>query len=132
MNGDTIRTETRGAVRIITFNRPDKLNAFTAPMSRALIGALEDAADDAVRAVVLTGAGKGFSAGQDLSDRLMAPGETPDLGVTIEASWNPAVRAVRGLAKPVIAAVNGVAAGVIAACAELRRRMDEARGGCQT
>ena len=114
MTSDTIKTETSGAVTTITLNRPEKLNSFTTEMSRALLAALTAAADDAVRAVVLTGAGKGFSAGQDLSDRLMRPGEAPDLGVTIEANWNPAVRAVRALRKPVIAAVNGVAAGASA------------------
>ena len=114
MTSDTIKTETSGAVTTITLNRPEKLNSFTTEMSCALLAALTVAADDAVRAVVLTGAGKGFSAGQDLSDRLMMPGEAPDLGVTIEANWNPAVRAIRALKKPVIAAVNGVAAGASA------------------
>jgi 2-(1,2-epoxy-1,2-dihydrophenyl)acetyl-CoA isomerase len=108
----SIRVEDDGGVRSITLNRPDKLNAFNAEMNRALRAALEGAADEGVRAVLLTGAGKGFCAGQDLSDRVQGEGgKAPDLGETIETLWNPLVRAIRGLAKPVVCAVNGVAAG---------------------
>jgi len=95
----------------ITLNRPDRLNAFNVAMHEQLAAALADIDGDAdCRAVLLTGAGRGFCAGQDLADR--APtGEAPDLGATLEAYYNPLIRRLRGLRKPVVAAVNGVAAG---------------------
>jgi 2-(1,2-epoxy-1,2-dihydrophenyl)acetyl-CoA isomerase len=112
MASSTILVEDSGGVRILTLNRPDKLNAFNEEMNGALQAALAGAADDAIRAVLLTGAGKGFCAGQDLSDRVQGEGgQAPDLRVTIETLWNPLIRAIRGLAKPVVCAVNGVAAG---------------------
>ncbi len=112
MTSTSILVEDSGGVRTITLNRPDKLNAFNEEMHGALRAALAGAADDGVRAVLLTGAGKAFCAGQDLSDRVQGEGgQAPDLGHTIETLWNPLVRAVRGLAKPVVCAVNGVAAG---------------------
>ena len=112
MTATTILVEDSGGVRMLTLNRPDKLNAFNAEMNRALLAALAGAADDGIRAVLLTGAGKGFCAGQDLSDRMQGEGsQAPDLGHTIETLWNPLVRAIRGLGKPVVCAVNGVAAG---------------------
>lgn len=100
-------------VATITLNRPDKLNSFTGDMHAALLDALASVtADDAVRCTVITGAGRGFCAGQDLGDRAVAPGESPpDIGQSIETRYNPMVRAVRGLRMPVICAVNGVAAG---------------------
>jgi 2-(1,2-epoxy-1,2-dihydrophenyl)acetyl-CoA isomerase len=108
----TITVEDSAGVRTITLNRPDKLNSFNEEMHAALRNALAGAADDSVRAVLLTGAGKGFCAGQDLSDRVQGEGgKAPDLGQTIETLWNPLVRAIRELAKPVVCAVNGVAAG---------------------
>ncbi|CAH1666158.1 2-(1,2-epoxy-1,2-dihydrophenyl)acetyl-CoA isomerase PaaG [Chelatococcus asaccharovorans] len=94
----------------LTLNRPDRLNAFNEALHKALADALEAAADDACRAVLLTGAGRGFCAGQDLSDRANAEGPL-DLGATIEAYYNPLIRRIRGLKKPVVCAVNGVAAG---------------------
>jgi 2-(1,2-epoxy-1,2-dihydrophenyl)acetyl-CoA isomerase len=100
-------------VLTLTLNRPDKMNAFNVALYEALAAAMKRAAmDDACRVVVLTGAGKGFCAGQDLGDRAVAPGaDRLDLGESIEKRYNPLVRAIRGLPKPVVCAVNGVAAG---------------------
>jgi 2-(1,2-epoxy-1,2-dihydrophenyl)acetyl-CoA isomerase len=108
-----ILVEARGGLTILTLNRPDKLNAFTKPMLEAFIGALRAAADaPTVRALLVTGAGRGFCAGQDLGDRAVAPGEeAPDLGESLENRYNPAVRLMRAMPKPVVVAVNGVAAG---------------------
>ncbi len=112
MANATILVDDSGGVRTITLNRPDKLNSFNAEMNASLRAALDGAAVDSVRAVLLTGAGKGFCAGQDLSDRVQGEGgAAPDLGATIEALWNPLVRSIRALPKPVVCAVNGVAAG---------------------
>jgi 2-(1,2-epoxy-1,2-dihydrophenyl)acetyl-CoA isomerase len=98
--------------RAITLNRPDKLNAFTEAMHQALRRAIDEAeADESCRALLITGAGRGFCTGQDLSDRLAKPGETVVLGGTLEAHYNPLVRKLRALPFPVVAAVNGVAAG---------------------
>jgi 2-(1,2-epoxy-1,2-dihydrophenyl)acetyl-CoA isomerase len=97
----------------LTLNRPDKLNSFNRAMHLALREGFEQAhADHSVRAVLLTGAGRGFCAGQDLGDRDPAKQEgPPDLGATLEQFYNPLVRLIRTLPKPVICAVNGVAAG---------------------
>jgi 2-(1,2-epoxy-1,2-dihydrophenyl)acetyl-CoA isomerase len=99
----------RGPVTRITLNRPDRLNSFTAAMHAELREALAHIGD--ARVVVLTGAGRGFCAGQDLNDRNVAPGEQVDLGETVERDWNPLVRTLTSLPQPVIARVNGVAAG---------------------
>jgi 2-(1,2-epoxy-1,2-dihydrophenyl)acetyl-CoA isomerase len=100
-------------VATLTLNRPDRLNSFNAAMHLELRDALSRAgADEAVRALVLTGAGRGFCAGQDLNDRATTPGGAPpDLGASIETYYTPLVMSLRELPKPVIAAVNGVAAG---------------------
>ena len=101
-----------GPVLTVTLNRPDKLNSFNEAMHAALQGALDRMeGEPAIRAVLLTGAGKGFCAGQDLGDRNMAADQDIDLGSTIERLYNPLVRRLRALEKPVVCAVNGVAAG---------------------
>ncbi len=103
----------RDGVMTIALNRPDVLNSFNGPMADELIAALRQAAGDpAVRAVLLTGSGRGFCAGQDLADVLPAAGEpAPDLGDVVARQYNPIIRAIRTLEKPVVCAVNGVAAG---------------------
>src|SRR5262252_9565985 len=107
-----ILIDERAGYRVITLNRPDKLNAFNEAMHLALRKAIDDAeADESCRALLITGAGRGFCTGQDLSDRLAKPGETVVLGGAQEAYYNPLVRRLRSLPFPVVAAVNGVAAG---------------------
>src|SRR5215210_3921799 len=106
---ETIDFKADGPIARIALNRPDRLNSFNAQMHEELRDAL--ASLDHARVVVLTGAGRGFCAGQDLNDRAVAPGETVDLGDTVEQSWNPLIRTLTSLPQPVIASVNGVAAG---------------------
>jgi 2-(1,2-epoxy-1,2-dihydrophenyl)acetyl-CoA isomerase len=103
-----VETSLEGAVLTITLNRPDSYNAFTTSMHAALRGALAEAASDDVRALVITGAGKGFCAGQDIGEFSGLDGE---VGPHLEATYHPNIRAIRSLQKPVIAAVNGAAAG---------------------
>jgi 2-(1,2-epoxy-1,2-dihydrophenyl)acetyl-CoA isomerase len=107
-------------IALITLNRPAALNAFTAQMHGLLLPALEAAAADvSVRAVVLTGAGRGFCAGQALDDPAMLPGPdgAPDVGTVVERHYRPLALRIRNLPVPVIAAVNGVAAGAGASIA---------------
>ena len=112
MAEETVLTARADGVLTVTLNRPDKLNAGHRAMCKALQTALAAAAGEDVRAVLLTGAGKAFCAGQDLSERVRRAGEPPpDLGQSLEENWNPIVRAIHDLPKPVICAVNGVAAG---------------------
>jgi len=106
---ETIDFKADGPIARVTLNRPDRLNSFTAQMHGELRDALANLGD--ARVVVLTGAGRGFCAGQDLNDRAVAPGERVDLGETVEQCWNPLVRTLTSLPQPVIARVNGVAAG---------------------
>ncbi len=109
---DSILSSTENGLMRITLNRPDKLNAFDEPMHLALRSALDQAQrKPEVRAVLLTGAGRGFCAGQDLGDRDPRSGEKTDLGETIGNFYNPLIRQLRALEKPVVCAVNGVAAG---------------------
>ena len=109
-----IQIAQHGAVRVLTLNRPAALNSFTHAMHAELRAALDAAAGDAgVRAVLVTGAGRGFCAGQDLNDPAMAPGADGkvDIGAVIEANYKPLVLRIRSMPVPVVCAVNGVAAG---------------------
>jgi len=103
-----VETSRAGAVLTITLNRPDVLNAFNRAMHDALAAALKEARDPEVRAVVVTGAGRGFCVGQDLTEFREAPDDIAD---RLRSSYHPNVTVVRALEKPVIAAVNGPAAG---------------------
>jgi len=100
-------------VAVLTLNRPDSLNSFTAEMHGEVRAVLTQAADDKqVRAVLLTGNGRGFCAGQDLNDRAVSAGESlPDLGDSVEKYYSPLIIQITTMEKPVICAVNGVAAG---------------------
>lgn len=114
MSEPLVLVTSHGPVRLLTLNRPAQLNSFTAAMHAELLPALEAAAADAsVRALVVTGAGRGFCAGQDLNDPGMAPDASgvPDVGAVIERHYKPLALRTRSMPVPVIAAVNGVAAG---------------------
>jgi 2-(1,2-epoxy-1,2-dihydrophenyl)acetyl-CoA isomerase len=114
-----------GNVQTITLNRPEKLNAFTRGVHEGLRAALEEAHDPVVRAVVITGAGRGFSAGQDLGEF----GESGDVAAMLRATYHVNVKAIRSLEKPVIAAVNGVCAGAglsLACACDIRLSSDAA------
>lgn len=113
-------TEKKNGVGIITLNRPDKLNAFSDELTFQLQDALKEMEKDKeVRAIILTAAGRGFCAGQDLQSRSIAQemGERPSLGDSIRRRYNPIVIKLRRIEKPIIAAVNGVAAGAGASIA---------------
>lgn len=114
MSNLVLVSHNNGVTRL-TLNRPDKLNSFTRAMHAELRGALQAAQDDpACRVVVLTGAGRAFSAGQDLADTGAASGSQMDAGKMLEEAYNPLVKLITTLEKPIIAAVNGVAAGAAA------------------
>ena len=110
---ESVRLETADGVATLTLNRPDRLNSFTVAMHGEVRVALDTVvADSSVRCLVLTGAGRGFCAGQDLADRAVAPGsEALDLGASIENYYKPLLLRLRRLRMPTVCAVNGVAAG---------------------
>ena len=119
----SLRVERDGGVAVIVLDRADVLNAFDEALTSALAAAMSDvAADASVRAVVVTGAGRAFSAGQDLRDRAAAleRGDELRLGDELRRRYHPAIKAIRAMRKPVIAAVNGIASGagfgLVAAC----------------
>ncbi len=121
-----VLTQRDGAVLTITLNRPEVFNAFNAALHAALYAALEEAAAPEVRAVVLTGAGRGFCAGQDLKEFQEAPGSIRE---RLEQTYHPNIRAIRALEKPVLAAVNGPCAGAglsLAAACDVRISSDAA------
>src|SRR4051812_13237100 len=121
-----VETSRDGAVLTITLNRPEVLNAFNADMHRALATALKEARSSDVRAVVVTGAGRGFCVGQDLTEFREAPG---DIGSRLRGNYHPNILALRALEKPVLAAVNGPAAGAglsFACACDLRIATDDA------
>jgi 2-(1,2-epoxy-1,2-dihydrophenyl)acetyl-CoA isomerase len=121
-----VETARDGGVLTITLNRPDTLNAFNQAMHDALAAALKEARDPEVRAVVLTGAGRGFCVGQDLNEFREAPG---DIGARLRGNYHPNILAIRRLEKPVLAAVNGPAAGAglsFACACDLRIAADSA------
>ncbi|ODV41027.1 enoyl-CoA hydratase [Cupriavidus sp. UYMMa02A] len=101
----------QGNVAVATLNRPDKLNSFTREMHGALQQALDHVEAGGARALLLTGAGRGFCAGQDLADLDFTPGQMTDLGALIDSYFNPLIRRLQALPLPVVAAVNGTAAG---------------------
>ncbi len=112
MSYENILFEISGGIARLTFNRPERLNSFNAAMHAEVRDALSTLRTGAARVLVITGAGRGFCAGQDLNDRAVAPGgAAPDLAESIERNYKPLVLALRELPLPVIAAVNGVAAG---------------------
>ena len=112
MTDQPVLTELRAGYRVITLNRPERLNAFNEAMHLALRAAIAEAeADEGCRALMITGSGRGFCTGQDLADRLAKPGESMVLGGTLEQHYNPLIRKLRSLPFPVVAAVNGAAAG---------------------
>jgi len=116
VNYETIVFEIENGVARLTLNRPDKLNSFNVRMHLDIQHALgeveqEVEQNETLRVLLITGSGRGFCAGQDLSDRALAPGESIDLGASIQAYYAPLVRRLRSLPLPVVCAVNGVAAG---------------------
>jgi len=119
MNFETITYEINNGVAVLTLNRPQTLNSFTVQMHDEVKLAIKDARTNSdVRCLVLTGAGRGFCAGQDLGDRsVKASDEAPNLGESIEKYYNPLIRNIMTMEKPVLCAVNGVAAGAGASIA---------------
>ena len=111
---ETLLVDTAAGVTRITLNRPDKLNALSMKLLGELHQAVKHAAqDNNCRCLLLTGAGRGFSAGADLTDpaNMPKPGSAIDFGAPLESTYHPIIRLMRGMAKPVVAAINGTAAG---------------------
>lgn len=119
MSFETITYQVNNGVAVLTLNRPDTLNSFNTTMHGEVREAMKDArVNNDVRCLLITAAGRGFCAGQDLSDRsVKASDEAPDLGESVEKNYNPLIRSIMTLDKPVICAVNGVAAGAGASIA---------------
>ena len=121
MTFENIRFEVQGSIARLTLNRPDKMNSFNEAMHAELRVALDQVQEDkAIRVLVLTGAGRGFCAGQDLSDKQVqfVPGEAPpDLGDVVEKNYKPLIMRLQNMRVPTIAAVNGMAAGAGASLA---------------
>ena len=112
MKFNAILLDIASGVAKITLNRPDKLNSFTGEMHAELKQAMQAIlADNSVRVLMITGAGRGFCAGQDLSERMMGNEESTDVGSSLEKNYNPLLKQLRALPYPVVCAVNGVAAG---------------------
>src|SRR5436305_10242409 len=121
-----VETRRDGTVLTVTLNRPDVLNAVNRAVHEGLWAAFKEAAADDVRAVVITGAGRGFCVGQDLTEFREDAG---DIASRLRGTYHPNIKAIRGLDKPVIAAVNGAAAGAglsLACACDLRIASDEA------
>jgi 2-(1,2-epoxy-1,2-dihydrophenyl)acetyl-CoA isomerase len=108
---ETIAFDLTGAVARLTLNRPDRLNSFTVQMHGEVARALTEVETRGARVLLITGAGRGFCAGQDLADPAVAPGAGGDLGEALEDRYNPLIRRLAALPMPVVCAVNGVAAG---------------------
>jgi len=109
---ETVILERDEAVAIVTLNRPERLNSFNTATTDALQRIFAELAEDpGVRALIVTGAGRGFCAGQDLTERVMTPGAPVDVGASLDTRFNPLVRMMRAMPKPIVVAVNGVAAG---------------------
>ena len=119
MSFKTIEFNVDAGIATLTLNRPDRLNSFNTQMHGEMRNAMKNVHEDgAIRCLLLTANGRGFCAGQDLSDRsVSADGGAPDLGESLESHYNPLIESIMGLPKPVICAVNGVAAGAGASIA---------------
>lgn len=113
MSEEPVLYEKRADYALVTLNRPDRLNSFNEAQHKALRATIDRAETEECRAILLTGAGRAFCAGQDLSERsqMLGEGQPLDLGSTIERFYNPLIRRLRGMRMPVVCAVNGVAAG---------------------
>ena len=116
---ESIQYAVTNGVAVLTLNRPETLNSFTVAMHQEVQVAMQDVRiNPAVRCLLLTGAGRGFCAGQDLNDRAVkVTDQAPDLGESVDKYYNPLIRGIMGLDKPVICAVNGIAAGAGASIA---------------